>query len=401
MKIQLKKIAMALAIAPLVCLTISQSHAAQSVENANSVYEEPEVPVPTPTPNSGGTSNSGKTSGKTVVTPILEAPTNNPKTKPNFDAQMEILHTLANIDLTEQDRSYASVARRCDMWKGQNWVAGSVTSADCPKYDVTKIQKSTVNTDNFTLVKNKDGLWSVAPKDYKNPPNGAKLIKIGESMGYSMYDWSTSETVKVMNKKGLLPSNTAVATTNSSAVPQLTAEQQREVERITNDLLKESNKSNKGLDLLTGDKRLACEAIMCLSSAHRPGECQPSLKRYFSIHAKKPHKLAEKRKNFLKLCPTDNDKQVNQFIDEVVGKNISAGQCSAAELNQAMQRIFHEKGGNALGETKIVHNPQRIAAKCGSDWAKSVKFVCDSKKSIGVRLRSGEQTGKNCHYEDL
>ena len=33
-------------------------------------------------------------------------------------------------------------------------------------------------------------------------------------------------------------------------------------------------------DVLTGDTRLACEAILCLSSGTRPSECTPSLSRY-------------------------------------------------------------------------------------------------------------------------
>ena len=34
---------------------------------------------------------------------------------------------------------------------------------------------------------------------------------------------------------------------------------------------------------LTGDTKLACEALLCLSSGTRPGECNESIKKYFSI----------------------------------------------------------------------------------------------------------------------
>ena len=47
-------------------------------------------------------------------------------------------------------------------------------------------------------------------------------------------------------------------------------------------------------DVLTGDTRLACEAVLCLSSGDRPSECAPSIKRYFSIRHKK---LGEDRKS--------------------------------------------------------------------------------------------------------
>lgn len=56
-------------------------------------------------------------------------------------------------------------------------------------------------------------------------------------------------------------------------------------------------------DVFTGDKKLACEAVLCLASATRPPECAASLKKYYSITAKKAHKQAQKRQAFLDLCP--------------------------------------------------------------------------------------------------
>ena len=55
---------------------------------------------------------------------------------------------------------------------------------------------------------------------------------------------------------------------------------------------------------LTGDEKLACEALLCLAAAAaRPDECTPSLTRLFSIVLKKPHKTARARADFLNLCP--------------------------------------------------------------------------------------------------
>ena len=34
--------------------------------------------------------------------------------------------------------------------------------------------------------------------------------------------------------------------------------------------------------VLTGDTRFACEAMLCLASGQRPDECTPSLQRYWS-----------------------------------------------------------------------------------------------------------------------
>lgn len=74
----------------------------------------------------------------------------------------------------------------------------------------------------------------------------------------------------------------------------------------TNDLTKFKNSFDKGQDLLQGDQRLACEAILCLSQGMTSGECRNSMKRYYSIKHKKAHRTARARANFLKLCPKDN-----------------------------------------------------------------------------------------------
>ncbi|MDF7675996.1 TrbM/KikA/MpfK family conjugal transfer protein [Neisseriaceae bacterium ESL0693] len=88
-------------------------------------------------------------------------------------------------------------------------------------------------------------------------------------------------------------------------------------------------------DLLTGDVKLACEATLCLSSGERPNECTPSIKRYFSISAKKMSDTIKKRKNFLELCPASNEKGMPELINAIAN---GAGRCDAAELNRVMRR---------------------------------------------------------------
>jgi hypothetical protein len=69
-------------------------------------------------------------------------------------------------------------------------------------------------------------------------------------------------------------------------------------------------------DLLTGDKRLACEAIMCLASSTRPSECDEALKRYFGIHFKKWSDTVKGRANFLNQCPKgDADEKTRSLTD--------------------------------------------------------------------------------------
>ena len=49
---------------------------------------------------------------------------------------------------------------------------------------------------------------------------------------------------------------------------------------------------------LTGDRRTACEVLLCLSSGQRPGECNPPLRHFYSIKGKKPGDTLKKRKKF-------------------------------------------------------------------------------------------------------
>lgn len=89
-------------------------------------------------------------------------------------------------------------------------------------------------------------------------------------------------------------------------------------------------------DMLTGDTKLACEAILCLSSSTRPGECSPSINRYFSIKHKKWSDTVNARRNFLRLCPVDGaDEKDPIFADlrDNVLPNVDARKCTADYIN--------------------------------------------------------------------
>ncbi|HHS1179155.1 TPA: TrbM/KikA/MpfK family conjugal transfer protein [Neisseria meningitidis] len=83
--------------------------------------------------------------------------------------------------------------------------------------------------------------------------------------------------------------------------------------------------------LLTGDTRLACEAILCLSSGTRPSECAPSIKRYFSISHKRLRDTLKARRNFLNLCPSGHENGMPQLINAIAN---GGGRCDAASLNK-------------------------------------------------------------------
>lgn len=97
-------------------------------------------------------------------------------------------------------------------------------------------------------------------------------------------------------------------------------------------------------DVLTGDTKLACEAILCLSSSTRPDECSPSIKRYFSISHKHWSDTVKARGNFLKLCPVgsdaEKDREFTNLRDNII-KNLDSG-CDLDQLNVANQKYIRD-----------------------------------------------------------
>ena len=86
-----------------------------------------------------------------------------------------------------------------------------------------------------------------------------------------------------------------------------------------------------GQTLLTGDTRLACEAILCLSSGVRPAGCVPSLQRYFDISLCRWSRTLTARVNFLNLSPAVAlDPNMRTLVRDIGN---GAGRCDAAFLN--------------------------------------------------------------------
>lgn len=107
-------------------------------------------------------------------------------------------------------------------------------------------------------------------------------------------------------------------------------------------------------DEMEGDEKLACEAILCLSSGERPDECSPSLERYFSIKKKKWKDTVKSRKKFLKKCPeagSNNDPKMETLITAIAN---GGGMCDAATLNKRGEWA-------TISEIKII-DPQVNAA---------------------------------------
>jgi hypothetical protein len=90
-----------------------------------------------------------------------------------------------------------------------------------------------------------------------------------------------------------------------------------------------------------GDTRLACEAILCLAASSRPAECEPAIRRFFSISFRRFSDTLRGRLNFLNLCPVVGGSMPAMKSAIVNG----AGRCDAASLNAALWVSDNEGGG--------------------------------------------------------
>lgn len=106
-------------------------------------------------------------------------------------------------------------------------------------------------------------------------------------------------------------------------------------------------------DVLTGDLRLACEAILCLATGTRPSECTPSLTRYFSIHHRRWNDTLRGRVNFLNMCPRGADPQMDSLV---AAEGQGAGRCDAGGLNALG---YYDMDGNFI-------IPNVMPAYCGA-----------------------------------
>ena len=95
--------------------------------------------------------------------------------------------------------------------------------------------------------------------------------------------------------------------------------------------------------MLSGDQKDACEAILCLSSGQRPDQCEPPIRRYFSIQHRRISDTLRARKDFLDLCPKGGDEQMNTLVNGIVH---GAGACDAATLNTTLRRYSSDRYSN-------------------------------------------------------
>jgi len=140
-----------------------------------------------------------------------------------------------------------------------------------------------------------------------------------------------------------------------------------------------SSHSASAQDVLTGDTRLACEAILCLSSGTRPHECSAAITRYFSIHKRKLSDTLKARLNFLKLCPVSNQTPEMQALVSALSNG--AGRCDAQSLNRSLVMWRRE-------DTAMISNqmPNYCAAYTGHAYT---DFTDTMPRYVGLPERCG------------
>lgn len=167
--------------------------------------------------------------------------------------------------------------------------------------------------------------------------------------------------------------------------------------------------SAPNLSYFTGDTRLACEAILCLSSGQRPSECNPSLRKYFSLRKqnRKDKSTAQKRSEFLNLCPAaSHDSNMVSLVNAIVH---GAGNCDAKTLNATLIRM--NKGGRSAGVTTAGYSqPETIIsnaypAHCSNYASHAYTDLGAQAKYVGIPERGGfwadpaEYDAKKAEYD--
>lgn len=139
-------------------------------------------------------------------------------------------------------------------------------------------------------------------------------------------------------------------------------------------------------DVLSGDTKMACEAVLCLSSSTRPGECSPSLDRYFGIKKKKFSDTINARINFLNLCPASNEPNMPTLISAIAN---GAGRCDSEYLNRFNREIYYRQ---VCTETGYSFNKETT---CSSE---RISVVSDEKPYYCTAYEHHEFTDLNTRY---
>lgn len=155
--------------------------------------------------------------------------------------------------------------------------------------------------------------------------------------------------------------------------------------------------SARAYQVLEGEKRLACETLLCLASGQKPHQCTKALQHYFSIKAKRPWKTFQLRQDFLSLCPKKGDSEGTAEARGRVGEGATPDDELAPEQKEAVLTSLLEQRARVEAE---LQTRERVLGDCkawkGQDeCGQEADAVARSKEQLEPiverigRLRSG------------
>lgn len=142
-------------------------------------------------------------------------------------------------------------------------------------------------------------------------------------------------------------------------------------------------------DLLTGKKKQACEAMLCLASGDPPHECANPLDIYFDIKFDEPDDTIDARRDFLSACPaSDSSPEMNGLADALAR---GAGRCDVGSLNR------RRSGGGWLGITGGISN--QLPPWCSVYYDHPYTALADLRPRYVGAPRSGGHWVAGAQYE--
>lgn len=141
--------------------------------------------------------------------------------------------------------------------------------------------------------------------------------------------------------------------------------------------------------VLSGAQKLACEAILCLSSGKRPPECDPALNHYFGIKKKKLKDTLKARKNFLNMCPVVDSPGMPDLVDAIVQ---GAEYCDAASLNKNKLWAYRSydkatRTWSDWADGRAPEHPNCSAYDLGDNWSRRSRFDNENDYRICVERK--------------
>ena len=97
---------------------------------------------------------------------------------------------------------------------------------------------------------------------------------------------------------------------------------------------------------------LACETILCLSSAVQPAECNPALSYFYGIEGDKLSDTLNLRRKFLNKCPDSSAPGMPTLISAIV--NYSSPFCTIEGLNNNKINVIVEYGSRFRPKSKHI-----------------------------------------------